>query len=162
MRYWYPGPDRDVAAAALRIADIEDHWRAYGFGDWGVVSRPDGELVGFAGLHHIADMDEVNIGYVLQIDRWRQGLGCEIAKALLDYAFGHLRLPEVVAVLDPDTATRQQVRTHLAQASRLDGAATSGVRHLARGVEDGRSGSSYLTSESNRPGNSLDKVDTSA
>ena len=101
MRYWYPGPDPDAAGAAQRIAEIDDHWRAHGFGDWGVVCKSDAELIGFAGLHHIADMDEVNIGYVLQRDRWRRGLGYEIVAALLAHGFRHLLLPEVVAVVDP-------------------------------------------------------------
>jgi len=101
MRYWYPGPDPDVAGAARRIAEIDDHWQAHGFGDWGVVSKLEGELIGFAGLHRIADMGEVNIGFVLQRDRWRKGLGFEIAEAVLTYGFQQLRLPEVVAVVDP-------------------------------------------------------------
>jgi ribosomal-protein-alanine N-acetyltransferase len=101
MRYWYPGADLDAAGAARRIAAFDDHWPAHGFGDWGVADKPDGELIGFAGLHHIADMDEVNIGYVLQRDRWRRGLGYEIAEAVLAHGFRHLRLPEVVAAVDP-------------------------------------------------------------
>jgi ribosomal-protein-alanine N-acetyltransferase len=104
MRYWCPGPDPDVAHTVERIAEIEYHWQTHGFGDWGVVSKADGELIGFAGLHHIADMDEVNIGYVLQRDRWRQGLGHEIAQFVLGYGFGQLSLAEVVAVVDPRNA----------------------------------------------------------
>jgi [ribosomal protein S5]-alanine N-acetyltransferase len=104
MRHWYPGPDADIDATAARIAEIEAHWREHGFGDYGVTARDSGELVGFAGLHHIAGMTEVNVGYALVPDRWRQGLGAELCAALLAYGFGALGLAEIVAVVDPRNA----------------------------------------------------------
>jgi RimJ/RimL family protein N-acetyltransferase len=104
MRYWHPGPDADVAATTARIAEIEAHWREHGFGDYGVISRDSGALLGFAGLHHIAGMAEVNLGYALVPGVWRRGLGSELCSALLEYAFIGLGLPEVVAVVDPRNA----------------------------------------------------------
>ncbi|GEM_PF-1101445 len=101
MRYWYPGPDADVSATSARIAGIEAHWRSHGFGDYAVVERASNELIGFAGLHHIAGMTDVNVGYVLVPDRWRRGLGSELCRSLLEHAFTVLELPQVVAVIDP-------------------------------------------------------------
>ena len=101
MRYWHPGPDADLAATGARIAEIEGHWRQNGFGDFGVVARDSGALIGFAGLHHIAGMAEVNLGYALLPAYWRRGLGAELCAALLAHGFTDLRLPEIVAVVDP-------------------------------------------------------------
>lgn len=99
MRFWAPGPDPSVAATRERIAAIEAHWQAHGFGDRAVVSR--GLVVGFAGLHLIPDVDEVNIGCALERSAWGRGLGTEVYRRLLDWGFGRLGLPEVVAVIDP-------------------------------------------------------------
>jgi|SRR5450759_1554644 len=155
MRYWYPGPDPDVAHAAERIAEIDEHWRAHGFADWGVVSRSDSQIVGFAGLHHIADMDEVNIGYVLERHRWRQGVGSEIVPLILTFAFDQLRLAEVVAVVDPsNTASiRLACKCGLALRKRF---VWMERQRLAYGIslhewEATRAGGSHLTSESSRP-----------
>ena len=101
MRYWYPGPDVDVGATTARIAEIEAHWRDHGFGDYAVVARDSRDLIGFAGLHHIAGIAEVNLGYVLLPAYWRRGLGAELCAALLAHGFTGLGLPEVVAVVDP-------------------------------------------------------------
>ena len=101
MRYWAPGPDEDVAAVKRRIVDIEDHWRAHGFGGWSVVERETGELIGFSGLHYIADMPEVNVGYALRRDRWGRGYGSEVCRAVLRHGFTQLALPEIVAVIAP-------------------------------------------------------------
>ena len=104
MRYWHPGPDADVPATAARIAEIAAHWREHGFGDYGVLARDSGELVGFAGLHHIAGMAEVNLGYALVPARGRCGLGTELCATLLAQGFTDLGLPEIVAVIDPRNA----------------------------------------------------------
>jgi [ribosomal protein S5]-alanine N-acetyltransferase len=112
MRYWYPGPDADLAATALRIAEIEAHWCEHGFGDYAVVSRLSGALLGFAGLHHIAGMTEVNIGYALLPSAWQRGLGTELCAALLEYGFTGLGLPEVVAVVDPRNVASVALAKH--------------------------------------------------
>ena len=104
MRYWHPGPDVDLAATAARIAEIEAHWCEHGFGDYAVLARGSGELIGFAGLHHIAGMAEVNLGYALAPARWRRGLGTEACAVLLSHGFADLGLPEIVAVVDPRNA----------------------------------------------------------
>ena len=104
MRYWHPGPDADFVATERRISEIEAHWHRCGFGDWAVLDRADTKLIGFAGLHHIAGMAAVNVGYVLAPSHWRRGIGAELCRLLLDYAFARLGLPEVVAVIDPRNA----------------------------------------------------------
>ena len=116
MRYWHPGPDVDLAAVRRRIAEIERHWRRHGFGDWGVVDKADGELLGFAGLHHIVEMDEVNVGYALARSHWGRGLGSELVRFLLAYGLERLCLPEVVAVIDP----RNEASIALAVSGGLD------------------------------------------
>lgn len=104
MKYWRSGGDRDIEQARQRIDRINDHWGKYGFGDWGVIEKESGILVGFSGLHYsnIADMVEVNIGYVFKRSKWRQGFGFENCQSVLDFGFRILGLSEVVAVILPD------------------------------------------------------------
>lgn len=104
MRFWLGGPDPDITAAETRIAGIEAHWKTHGFGDWGVAERAGGRLIGFCGLHHIADMDEVNLGYAFEKASWRKGYGQEACRAVLEFGFRELELDAVVAVIWPDNA----------------------------------------------------------
>lgn len=108
MRCWHPGPDADLAAVARRIDAIDAHWQRWGFGDWGLVRREDDELLGFAGLHYLDGMREVNLGYALRRDLWRQGLASEACRAVLA-ATSDLCLEEVVAVIDPDNRRSQRL-----------------------------------------------------
>lgn len=101
MRYWHPGPDTDEVATAARIREIDAHWREHGFGDYAVIERETGELVGLAGVHYVPGIVDVNMGYALMPSRWRRGYGSELCAALLDFGFEVLHLPELVAVIDP-------------------------------------------------------------
>ena len=102
MRYWNSGGDRDIEQARQRIERINNHWAEHGFGDWGIIEKESGRLIGFSGLHYVADMAEVNIGYAFEKSKWRQGLGFETGQAVLDFGFRRLGLSEVVAVIMPD------------------------------------------------------------
>jgi [ribosomal protein S5]-alanine N-acetyltransferase len=112
MHYWYPGPDADVAKAGRRIAEIEAHWQRYGFGDYAVLARDSDDLIGFAGLHHIAGVTEANVGYALVPSYWRRGLGAELCRTLLVHGFAVLGLPEIVAVIDPRNTASVALAEH--------------------------------------------------
>jgi RimJ/RimL family protein N-acetyltransferase len=111
MEFWFPGPDAGVAAAARRIEGIEAHWAAHGFGDLGVVAAPDGTLIGFAGLHLIPGVAEVNVGYALLPSVWGRGIGTQVCRTLIAWGLGWLRLPALVAVIDPRNAASIAVAT---------------------------------------------------
>jgi [ribosomal protein S5]-alanine N-acetyltransferase len=102
MQYWAGGADATIRATAQRIAEIAHHWKTHGFGDWGVVEKKSGSLIGLSGLHYIADMADVNIGYAFERTKWRQGFGFETCQAVLDFGFQELGLETIVAVIWPD------------------------------------------------------------
>ena len=83
------------------IDQIEACFDENGFGLWAVERKQDRCLLGFTGLE-VADIDApfcpaVQIGWQLATDAWGQGYATEGATAVLDFAFGELRLSEVVA-----------------------------------------------------------------
>ncbi len=102
MKYWFGGPDRDPNETKQRILELDKHWKSHAFGDWGIVDKKDSGLMGFGGLHYIADMTEVNIGYAFEESRWRRGFGYEACRAILNYGFETLQLTRIVAVVWPD------------------------------------------------------------
>lgn len=105
MKYWLGGADTSIQATERRIAQIEAHWHRHRFGDWGVVDKKSGKLVGFSGLHYIADMAEVNIGNAFARATWRQGFGFEAGQAVLEFGFQELNLSSIVAVIWPENLT---------------------------------------------------------
>lgn len=77
-------------------------WETRGFG-WWVARRKTGEFVGRGGLKrvHIADSDEVEIGYGLVPHEWGKGLALEIANESLRVGFEILELESIVCFTQP-------------------------------------------------------------
>jgi len=77
------------------------HWSVFGFGSWIVRERDGGRLVGEVGLGHtiLAGNAEVELGAVLDADRWGRGYATELVAAALQHAPSGLR--SVVAFCEP-------------------------------------------------------------
>jgi RimJ/RimL family protein N-acetyltransferase len=90
----------EEAEAVILRHPIEDY-RKYGFGRWAVVYKPDGRLIGMAGLKYLAEWDEVDLGYRLLPEYWGMGLATEASLASLRYGFETLRLSRILGLVHP-------------------------------------------------------------
>ena len=61
-------------------------------GLWATIYKETGQFIGRCGLlpWTIDGQDEVEVAYLLAKEYWRQGLGTEVAKAILQYGFEQL------------------------------------------------------------------------
>ena len=100
-----------------------------GWGFWAVELKKTGEFIGFTGLNTQAEQfifsPCVEIGWRLAKPYWHQGYATEAAKACLKFAFGTLKLNEVVAF----TAVHNTASEHVMQ--RLDMQAMFEFNHPA-------------------------------
>jgi ribosomal-protein-alanine N-acetyltransferase len=89
--------------------DLYDRW---GFGMWAVVENPGtvnsgGAVLGYCGLSRFPERcapGETELGYRLARAHWGRGFATEAGRAVRDYAFGTLRLPRLIALIDPQNA----------------------------------------------------------
>src|SRR5262249_58043580 len=88
------------ALEILRSHPLADY-RKHGFGRWACVHKQGGAVIGFAGLKHLDDLGEVDIGYRLLPAYWGAGLATEACRAVLDHGFASLRLGRVIGLVDP-------------------------------------------------------------
>lgn len=90
-----------------------DSYRDHGFGQWAIIDRLSGAIIGFCGLSHV-ELDgaqEIEIGYRLASSVWGQGLASEAAEAALEYGFSHCHIDSIVAII----ATRHVVSAGVAE-----------------------------------------------
>jgi ribosomal-protein-alanine N-acetyltransferase len=80
-----------------------ERYETDGFGPLSLILKADESLIGYCGLiHQIVDsVDEMEIGYLVGRDYWRQGFASEAAIACRDYAFKKLRWPRLISLIDP-------------------------------------------------------------
>lgn len=80
-------------------------------GAWAVFSH-NNEFVGLAIIVHLEAKPEngkVEFGYRLAKEFWGRGHATEIAKALVQYAFEDLNLPEIYGTTDPGNIVSQKI-----------------------------------------------------
>jgi ribosomal-protein-alanine N-acetyltransferase len=89
-------------------------------GLWATIHKPTGRFIGRCGLlpWTIDEKPEVEIAYLLAKPHWRQGLGSEAARALVRHGFDALRLPRLIALIDP--AHQASIRTALSAGLALE------------------------------------------
>jgi ribosomal-protein-alanine N-acetyltransferase len=109
----WPGEEPPSEDDVVRsVTAMERHWERYGFGMWLLRDRANGEMVGRGGLQwatYVKDLDDVEAGWSVVPERWRQGLATELARAAIDVAFGPLELSEIVAFTRPDNIASRRV-----------------------------------------------------
>ena len=78
-------------------------YKKYGYGQWAVIEKESGKLIGFCGLSHVAvdEVDEVEIGYRLDKEHWGQGLASEAAGGVLAHGFDTLTIESIVGIVAP-------------------------------------------------------------
>jgi ribosomal-protein-alanine N-acetyltransferase len=68
-------------------------------GIWGLFSQTNGDFIGSCLLRPFnEEPGTVELGYSLEQKYWRQGLGTEMAFAMITHAFSHADVSEIVAV----------------------------------------------------------------
>lgn len=96
----------------LRDGPLADYAR-FGYGRWAVVERATDRLIGMCGPKLLPGLNEVEIGYRLERDRWGLGLATEAALATREYARDVLALTHVIALIMEDNVRSLRVADKL-------------------------------------------------
>jgi RimJ/RimL family protein N-acetyltransferase len=98
----YLGPLLTPGQAEAWVLNFQDDLARRGFGFWAVEVRSSGEFIGFTGLGILDDetpvAGSVEVAWRLARPAWGNGYATEAARAVVEYSFGPLGLPEIVAV----------------------------------------------------------------
>lgn len=86
----------------------DHHWACFGFGPWTVREREGGAIVGHVGLSYtvVAGRAEVEVGAILDPERWGRGYAVEVMRRALELAPRIRGLRSVVAFAMPDENPR--------------------------------------------------------
>ncbi len=97
------GGVKTLEQIALRQAQARDSFSREGFGFMMLVEKASGELVGHCGLKRVnnplaPNVGDYEVGWLVREDRWRRGYAEEAIRPVLDWAFGPIGAPHVVAL----------------------------------------------------------------
>jgi len=108
IRYTGEPACESVAAAEAGIRAYPD-WKKYGIGRWAAWDKGTNEIIGFAGLKYLADLDEVDLGYRFLPQHWGKGLATEASIVCLAYGFETLGLRRIVGLTMPENRASMRV-----------------------------------------------------
>ena len=102
MKYYFKPYDDEGVTRWINWC--KDSYQKNGFGLWAVVLKETGEMIGDCGvsMQLIDDEMKPEIGYHLNKDYHRQGIGKEMTRAVKDYFFTHYDYDEVYSYMDID------------------------------------------------------------
>jgi RimJ/RimL family protein N-acetyltransferase len=99
------------------IDHIESHFQEHGFGLCAAELRQDHSFIGFIGLavprFRAVFTPCVEIGWRLSAEHWGQGLATEGAREIVRFAFGQLRLEDLVSFTVPSNWRSRRVMEKL-------------------------------------------------
>ena len=113
MRYMGKGRPESVDQVQATLNKFLAHWEQYGFGRWAVTDKASDELIGWCGLSHLENTDDVEIGYGIAKSSWGKGLTSESGAAVIKWGFEDLGLDRIVGVAWPDNIASRRVMERL-------------------------------------------------
>jgi [ribosomal protein S5]-alanine N-acetyltransferase len=101
MRFMHDSVPLSNAEADAALQSTIERYAQLGFGDWAIVLRDSGNILGESGLGLIEGTTQIEIGWMLLPNYWGQGFAYEAASAVKTYAASQLALKHLSALVRP-------------------------------------------------------------
>jgi len=116
LRYFPSSGTFDLERARRMISGLLKHWQERGYGLWAVTRREDRALLGRCGLQYLAEIDGVEVDFILGKPYWKQGYATEAGLAVIQYGFSVLQLSRIAGIVHVDNLASQGVLQKLGMA----------------------------------------------
>lgn len=92
-------------------------------GLWATIHKDTNQFIGRCGLlpWTIDGRIEVEVAYLLDKAYWRQGLGTEAARAIMEYGFEQLKLSRLICLIDRENQASQKVAQNIGMTFEREG-----------------------------------------
>jgi [ribosomal protein S5]-alanine N-acetyltransferase len=104
MRYWSTPPHAQIARTEAMIASVREGFADRSALQWGIERTRDRALLGTVTLLPAGEQPRAEFGYILGRSHWGQGYAGEAQRAVIDFAFGELRMHRLEADTHPENA----------------------------------------------------------
>jgi ribosomal-protein-alanine N-acetyltransferase len=107
---YFPNPNPPPVERVQRFVNAQQvHWETHGYGNWGVLPDGEAEIIGWAGLQYLPELDETEVGFLLDRPFWGRGYATEAALASLKFGFERFELDHIIALVHPGNLASRRV-----------------------------------------------------
>ena len=96
-----------------RIAYFLGHWHLRGFGQWALVERDSGKLVGRAGLLRPEAWPGLEVGWLVAREHWGRGFAPEAGRASMEWARTELGADHIISLIEDENVRSARVAEKL-------------------------------------------------
>lgn len=103
---------REIVENWVKFGLGSGYYEKYGLDFFSVFEKETGKFVGQAGLFHVrfdVKSPDIELAYRLHKKYWYQGYATELAKALIEYGFNKLSLPEIIVMVRSENERSRRV-----------------------------------------------------
>jgi ribosomal-protein-alanine N-acetyltransferase len=108
-RAWFGEEQSSLADSRSSLERRIVHQERHGYSLWAVELKASRQVIGVAGLVHLQDGREIEVGYRFLEMHWGNGYATEAARATIAFGFDELQLERIVAVTLPDNRASRRV-----------------------------------------------------
>ena len=110
-----------ITVAWRNVAMLVGHWHLRGYGQWTVLEKTSGEVIGRVGLWNPEGWPGIELGWIIRRSRWGQGFATEAAQAGLQWAWDNVDTDHIISIIPPDSAASIRVAEKIGERfERLD------------------------------------------
>ena len=109
LRYFPPSTSPTLEKIQNSILRLQEHWDNHGYGRWGIIPSGENQIIGWAGLHFIPELNETEVGYLLDKPYWGRGIATEAARASIEFGFKDGQLNHIIALVAPENIPSRRV-----------------------------------------------------
>ncbi len=111
---WVGDPEGLSRGGAWRLmAYMLGHWELRGYGQWALIERDTGELVGRTGLLYPEGWPGLEVGWLVGRSHWGRGFAPEAGRATLEWAHDALGVDHVISLIEDSNERSQRVAEKL-------------------------------------------------
>jgi [ribosomal protein S5]-alanine N-acetyltransferase len=109
LRYFPGSTPPSLEKVARFVAFQQKHWEKFGYGNWAIVPTGETEMAGWVGLQFLPELNETEVGFLLDAPFWGKGYATEAARASLQFGFDHFDFDHIIALVHPENLASRRV-----------------------------------------------------
>jgi RimJ/RimL family protein N-acetyltransferase len=95
-------PQGGITVAWRNVALMIGHWQIRGYGQWAVVEKESGRVIGSVGLYNPEGWPGVELGWLVRRSHWGFGFATEASAAALNWAWRFVEADHIISLISPD------------------------------------------------------------
>ena len=107
---YFPNPTPPPLEKVERFVMLQQaHWEKYGYGNWGILPEGEQDIIDWVGLQYLPELNETEVGFLLDKPFWGKGYATEAALASLKFGFEHFKFDHMIALVHPENMASRRV-----------------------------------------------------